>query len=424
MKKTMYRLICLVFVLQLMSSYSYATDGYFSTGYGTINKGLAGAGIAFYEGSLINGNPAGLVFLGNQYQIGIDFFNPNRQYTVSGSPAADAMFPLASGTIESDSKLFLMPSVGANWMLNEKSSISATIFGNGGMNTDYPTATFYDPTSETTGVNIGQMFANIVYSRKLGENHSVGVTGVVSYQYFEADGMATFAPFSSNAAALSGNGKDNGFGFGFKIGYLGQLTENFSIGLTYQSKVYMGEFDDYAGLFAEQGDFDIPSSWTAGISWKFVPSLTLMADVKQIRFGEVNSIGNPMMPNMYNALMGDASYLLGADNGAGFGWENIMVYKVGLNYAGLDTWEFRCGASFGKNPVSGSEVLFNILAPGVIQNQIALGFSKAFGQKGNKIHFAINYAMNNSVEGENPMASGQTIEIEMNQLELELGISF
>jgi len=420
MKKTMNRLLCLLLVSVFISFNSYATDGYFSTGYGTINKGFAGAGIAFYQGSLINGNPAATVYLGQQYQIGVDFFNPNRQYTVSGNPSGmEGTFGLMPGTFESDSKLFLLPSIGANWMLNNESSLSVAMFGNGGMNTDYPTATFYDPTSESTGVNLAQLFGNITYSHKLGEKHSIGLTGVISYQYFEAKGLASFAAFSSDATALSGNGKDNAFGYGFKVGYLGQLTDNFSIGLTYQSKVYMGKFKEYAGLFAEQGGFDIPSSWTAGISWEFVPDLTLVADAKAIYYSQVKSISNSMLPNLMQSP-------LGSEEGAGFGWEDVMVYKVGLNYSGIDTWEFRCGASFGKNPVPKTEVMFNILAPGVIENQIALGFSKAVGNKGNKIHFAVNYAMNSSVKGANPMdpPSGQTIEVEMNQLELELGFSF
>nr|WP_321356752.1 outer membrane protein transport protein [uncultured Draconibacterium sp.] len=400
-----------------ISSQTFATDGYFSVGYGTINKGLAGAGIAFYQGSLINGNPAGNVFLGTKYQLGVNFFNPNRKYTVSGNATEQDMFPLTNGTIESDSKLFLMPSAGANWMVSDNSSISAALFGNGGMNTDYPTATFYDMSSETTGVNLAQMYGNITYSQKLGEKHSIGVTGVLAYQYFEAKGLMSFGDFSSNAAALSGNGTDSGFGYGFKIGYLGQLTDNFSIGVTYQSKVWMSEFDDYAGLFAEQGDFDIPSSWTAGIAWEVAQDFTVMADVKQIMYNDVKSIGNPMLPNLMTSP-------LGTDEGAGFGWDNIMVYKLGLNYAGIDTWEFRAGLSIGDNPIPSSEVMFNILAPGVIENQIALGLSKEVGKSGNQLHVAFNYAMNSNVEGPNPMASQQTIDIEMNQFELELGFSF
>lgn len=426
MKHLKLRTLLVLLAGLFISSQALATDGYFSVGYGTINKGLAGAGIAFYQGSLINGNPAGNVFLGTQYQLGVNFFNPNRKYTVTGNPSGiEGTFGLMPGTIESDSKLFIVPSAGANWMVNDNSSISATLFGNGGMNTDYPTSTFYDPTSETTGVNLAQLFGNITYSQKLGEKHSIGVTGVLAYQYFEAKGLIAFGAFSSNPSALSGNGTDSGFGYGFKIGYLGQLADNFSIGVTYQSKVFMSEFDDYAGLFAEQGDFDIPSSWTAGFAWEVVEDFTVMADVKQIMYNDIKSIGNPMS-NLNDAMMGDASSMLGGDNGAGFGWENIMVYKLGLNYAGVDTWEFRAGLSIGDNPIQKSEVMFNILAPGVIQNQIALGLSKEVGKSGNQFHLALNYAMNSSVEGFNPMdaPSGQTIDIEMNQFELELGFSF
>uniref|UniRef100_UPI003217CAC6 OmpP1/FadL family transporter n=1 Tax=uncultured Draconibacterium sp. TaxID=1573823 RepID=UPI003217CAC6 len=420
MRNALFLLLAGLFI----SLQSVATDGYFSTGYGTINKGLAGAGIAFYQGSLINGNPAGAAFLGNQYQLGINIFNPNRQYTIAGSGSGmEGTFGLMPGTVESESKLFVIPSAGANWMLNEKSALSAALFGNGGMNTDYPKVngmnTFYDPSAESTGVNLAQLFGNITYSLKIAENHSIGVSGVLAYQYFEANGLASFGAFSSNASALSGNGKDSGFGYGFKIGYLGQLTDNFAIGGMYQSKVFMSEFDDYSGLFAEQGGFDIPSSWTAGFSWELIEDLTLMGDVKSIMYKDIVSIGNPMSKLMENKP-------LGSDDGPGFGWEDIMVYKIGVNYAGVDAWEFRGGVSFGDNPVQESEVLFNILAPGVIQNQVSLGLSKEVGRSGNQFHVAMNYAFNNSVKGNNPLdpPSGQTIEIEMNQFELELGFSF
>lgn len=428
--------IILIVASLFITVQSQATDGYFSTGYGTINKGLAGAGIAFYQGSLINGNPAGAAFLGNKYQLGVNFFNPNRQYTVAGNPSQmEGTFGLMPGTVESDSKFFVIPSLGANWMLSEKSAISASLFGNGGMNTDYATATFHDPSSETTGVNLMQMFGNLTYSLKLGEKHSVGVTAVLAWQSFEAKGLASFGGFSSKPEALSGNGADSGFGYGFKIGYLGHLTDNFAIGAMYQSKVSMGEFDDYAGLFAEQGGFDIPSSWTVGFSWEVANDLTVMGDVKSIMYSDVQSIANPMdimalppvFPDGNGGFIPNPNHIpLGADNGSGFGWEDMMVYKIGLNYAGVDTWEFRGGVSIGNNPVPESEVMFNILAPGVIENQVSLGLSKEVGKSGNQFHLAMNYAFNSSVAGPNQMEvpGQQTIEIEMNQFELELGFSF
>jgi len=411
--------------LCIAALFSQATDGYFGVGYGTINKGLAGAGVAYYQGSLINGNPAGIAFLGKQYEASLEFFNPNRKFTVTGTPSGTmGSFPLIPGTVESDSKLFLMPTLGANWVLGDQSSLSVTVFGNGGMNTDYPTDVFYDPTSETTGVNLAQLFGNVTYAFKIADVHSIGVTGVFAYQYFEAKGLASFADFSSDATNLANNGKANSTGVGFKVGYMGKILPNLSIGAMFQSRVYMSEFDEYSGLFAEQGDFDIPASWSAGISWDVTDAFTVMADVKQIFYGDIKSISNTMMPALYNVMMANPSYMMGMDQGPGFGWEDITVVKLGVSCSALENWTFRAGYSIGENPVPSSEVLFNVLAPGVITNQLGFGFSRKLGDKGKQLHMAVNYALNNDVTGVNPLDPVQNIKVEMNELEIEFGFSF
>ncbi|MGQ1786702.1 OmpP1/FadL family transporter [Saccharicrinis sp. GN24d3] len=420
-----------LFIGLMLTNKVSATDGYFGVGYGAQNKGLAGAGIAWYKNSLMNGNPAGHVFLGKQYQIGVGLFNPNRQYTITGTPSGmDGTFGLMPGTVESDSKLFLMPSMGANWMINEQSSFSATVFGNGGMNTDYPTNTFHDPNSSTTGVDLAQLFLGLTYSRKIADNHSIGITGVLAYQYFEANGLGAFSQMSSNANALTGNDHDGAFGYGVKIGYLGKITEKLSLGASYQTKTMMSEFDDYAGLFAEQGDFDIPSNWTIGLAYELNDDWAVMADYKMINYTDVASVSNPMDPAAF------AEAPLGSDNGAGFGWEDISVIKLGTEFSGIDNWIFRAGYSNTQQPVPSSEVMFNILAPGVVENHITLGCSKFLGESGKALHIALVYAPTSTVKGYNPMdfdatqamegnmVPNQTIELEMNQFELEIAFSF
>ncbi|PTN10608.1 OmpP1/FadL family transporter [Mangrovibacterium marinum] len=404
---------------------SQATDGYFGVGYGTINKGLAGAGVAYYQGSLINGNPAGIAFLGKRYEGSIEFFNPNRKFTVTGNPSgAQGSFPLTPGTVESDSKLFLMPTLGANWVLGDQSSLAVTIFGNGGMNTDYPTDVFYDPSSETTGVNLAQLFGNVTYAFKIADVHSVGISGVFAYQYFKAKGLSSFAGFSSDGTNLSNKGTASSTGVGFKVGYMGKILPNVSIGAMFQSRIYMSEFDEYAGLFAEQGDFDIPASWSAGIAWDVTDAFTVMADVKQIFYSDIRAIGNSMMPALYNAMMGESNYTMGMNAGPGFGWEDITIVKLGVSCSAVENWIFRAGYSIGENPVPKSEVLFNILAPGVVTNQLGLGFSRNLDDKGKQLHISVNYALNNDITGANPLDPAQNIKLEMNQLEVEFGFSF
>ena len=396
----------------ITSQTASATDGYFSLAYGTQNKGMAGAGIAWYKNSLINGNPASLVKLGGQYQFGVTVFNPNREYTMQGMP-----------TVESDSKVFFMPTFGANWMLNEKSSFSVSMYGNGGMNTDYAAqmapdgnkySTFGMPGDIETGVDLGQMFLNLSYAYQVNEKHSFGVTAIAAYQYFEAKGVSAFGAMSSDPTKLSDNGHDSSLGLGFKLGYLGQLTDKLSVGASYQTMVYMSEFDDYAGLFAEQGDFNIPSTWTVGLAYEANEKWLFAADFKRINYEDIASVSNKM----------NFTSQLGSDNGSGFGWENINVIKVGTEYAGIDTWTLRAGYSHCDQPIQDSELLFNVLAPGVIQDHITLGCSKVLSDKGNALHFAFVYALENSVNGPNAMNPAQDIEIKMNQFEFEVAYSF
>ena len=49
---------------------------------------------------------------------------------------------------------------------------------------------------------------------------------------------------------------------------MGQFTELFAVGVAYATKISMGNFDRYKGLFAQQGGFDIPSNFTVGIAFR------------------------------------------------------------------------------------------------------------------------------------------------------------
>lgn len=400
---------------------AFATNGYLIHGIGTRAKALAGAGVAFPQDALAAGtNPAGLAWVGKRYDAGLGFFNPNREYTITGNPSDPSVFPgtfgLTPGTVESGSEMFFVPNFGGNWELSSHSSFGLAVYGQGGMNTDYPTGTFYG--TAPTGVNLSQLFIVPTYSTKFGnENHSIGFSPIIAYQTFEAEGLQAFGAFSSAPTKLTNNGADASTGFGAKIGYLGQLTEQFSFGLAYQTKISMDEFSDYAGLFAEQGGFDIPSNYTVGIAYKTGNNGVFMLDMQEIMYTDVASVSNPFLPNLMMAP-------LGAAGAAGFGWEDMTVYKLGYQW-GSDGLTWRFGYSMTDQPIQPTEVLFNILAPGVVEDHITVGFTKDIGTN-RAFSFSLMHAPSVSVVGPNPLdpPSGQTIEIAMDQWGLEIGYSW
>lgn len=356
-------------------------------------------------------------FLDKRYDIGLGLFSPSRQYTIDGNPSQfPGTFGLSPGTVESDSDLFFVPNFGAKWRLGENAAFGLSIYGQGGMNTDYPTGTFFG--TSPTGVDLSQLFIVPSYSVVAADDHAFGFGLVVAYQTFEAQGLEAFGGFSRDPGALTNRGADDSTGFGFKVGYLGKLTERFNLSLAYQSEIDMDAFGRYAGLFAGRGDFDIPSNVTVGFAAEVAQNAWFVFDVQEIYYTDVEAVSAPLLPNIMQGP-------LGGNRGAGFGWEDMTVVKLGFQWGDPDAWTWRLGASTTDQPIPESEVLFNILAPGVMEEHFTAGFSKAVGE-GSAFNMSLMYAPPVSVLGANPLEVPglQTIELEMEQWDLEFGFSW
>jgi len=413
---------------------AFATNGYFGHGYSTAEKGLAGAGVALSHDAMASAtNPAGMVKVGNRLDVGAALFSPNREYSVSGAPAGPGTdFSLSEGTFESDHTLFLIPHIGWNMMIDDTSSFGLAAYGNGGMNADYsnvPTPMgFAGGTTGTFGAgnagqNLAQLFINASYAKQINDKHALGASLIFAYSEFKADGLGLLGGFglSNDSTKLTDNGDDTSMGFGVKLGWQGDVAKDLSVGVSYQSKIAMSEFDDYAGLYAEQGDFDIPASASVGIAYKTSPSSTLVVDLQQIYYSDVDSVGNSINNLLQCFGGGDptAATCLGGSNGAGFGWEDMTIIKVGYEWAMNDmTW--RAGISHGEQPIPSEEVLFNILAPATIETHLTFGFTMPMGSD-SEFTFAGMYAPSNDVSGVNPMnqTTVQNITLEMDQFEVQ-----
>jgi len=134
-------------------------------------------------------------------------------------------------------------------------------YGNGGMNTNYrPGVRLHAdrrrPDPDVPGAGLCPEAGS--GQARAGHQPDPGLPALRGH------GLAAFSPFSSEPANLTNNEHDGSLGFGARLGYQGQLTDWLTVGLSYQTPIAMSEFDSYAGLFAEQGDFDIPQNLTAG----------------------------------------------------------------------------------------------------------------------------------------------------------------
>lgn len=371
-----------------------ATNGYFSHGYGMKAKGMGGAAVASTDDAFAGANnPAAAAWAGDRLDLGVDVFMPKRSASSTAS----------SWSASSDSNQFLVPEFGWNKVINDKLAFNLTVYGNGGMNTDYPTNNGFG--TGRMGVDLTQLIVAPTLAYKFAADHSVGISPLLIQQQFKASGLQNFG--------VNDTGYDSSTGLGVRIGYLGKISSTVSVGASYSPKSDMTKFNKYKGLFAEQGDFDIPENYTIGASFKASPTIRVAFDYQKIVYSGVRAIANAS----------NTGGTLGAANGPGFGWSDVNVYKLGAewNYSGNLT--LRAGVNVGDNPVQARDATFNILAPGVITTHYTLGGTYAIA-KDKELTVAYMYAPENSVTGPTSalLGGGGNDTIKMSQQ--SLGIQF
>jgi len=423
-----------------------ATDGYFANGYGMKSNGMGGAAIAVamepFGGAV---NPGAMTFLDNQWQFGVAWFSPHRSASRTGSGQAGI-----DGSADSDSTNFFIPEFGVNWKLSPDVALGLTVYGNGGMNTNYPGGQIPAQSacgqfrggqgapynllcgSGSLGVDLTQLIIAPYASWQFIKNHSIGIAPLITYQRFKAEGLQTFdnPAFSSSPGNVTNNGYSDSWGIGARVGYMGQFTEQFSVGAAYATKINMGNFDKYKGLFAQGGGFDLPSNFTVGAAFRPTKEWLFALDLERIYYTDSASVSNPSAwigycpPPPMGA--GQRNYCLGAGSGAGFGWQDVNVWKLGVQYQLNEQWTLRGGYNHSDNPIQPQDVTFNILAPGVVKDQWSLGTTYRI-DKDSEVTGAFMYAQNNSVTGPSlligfgaPPTTSETIQMK----EYLLGIAY
>lgn len=406
----------------LAATNANATDGYFAHGYGVKSQGMGGVGIALPQDALAAAaNPAGMGLIGDRVDFGVTWFRPQREAelvnTAFGSKAFDGKYDA------NDTENFIIPEFGYNRQINPDVTLGVSVYGNGGMNTDYKKAI---PLFGNTAprMDLAQLFIAPTATWKINESNIIGVSLNLAYQRFELKGLQNFAavappPFqpSESPNNVTNKGYDSSYGAGVHIGWIGQVSDTVTLGATYQSKTYMTKFDKYKGLFAEGGDFDIPETYGAGVAVKATPALTIAADVQRINYSDVDSVGN----SINNFFTGNQ---LGSKNGPGFAWKDVTAVKLGASYAWNENLTLRAGYNHSSQPIRKSETFFNIIAPGIVQDHLTLGATYVLPNK-SELSFSYMHAFEEKVRGSGsiPGAYGGG-EANLKMYEDSLGVAY
>lgn len=385
---------------------AYATNGLAPTGLGQVHKAMGGAAVGNPQNSTtMMTNPAAASFVESGFDIGAEIFKPNR--TVKSK--------ITGTKYEGDGvSAFFIPET-AYVRNNGNLAFGISAYGNGGMNTEFPTspnfgpAAFNSPTpSIKTGIDLKQIFISPTISKKLNSNHSVGLSINLVAQQFQSKGIAGVSGNSSNPAKFSDQGKSNATGVGATIGWMGKMSDKVTMGASYRLKTKMGKFKKYAGLFPDQGRMDVPAALTIGISAKIFPRTTVAADIQKIYYSKTHAIGNKS----------NNGKQFGESNGPGFGWDDQTVIKLGVKHQKTPRLALMAGYNEGSSPVGPEDTFFGALTPAVTEEHLSLGFEYKLS-KSSALVGSYTHSFGNEVKGD----ATQPFDLHMDQDAAGIGYS-
>ncbi len=464
-KSTMLGLACL-----LWGSSVFATVGYFALGYGPKSHGLAGATVSAPQDAMIGAvNPAGIAMVGERFDLSLLAFAPRRDGSL------DPRVFGGSNKIKDKSakNLFFIPGMGFTKAISDKLWFGFTTYANGGLNTTYK-RNIYDqtaavlgalavggpaaaasvpsgtgtgaPHTKRLGVDLAQVILAPTLAFKIHPKHTIGISALIGIQYFKAFGLGNFQCFTPTGAnnnpaacspggfgpltpgfigsrSLTNKGRDWAYGAGFRVGWIGEVLPNVTLGGAYTSKIYMSKFDDYKELFAEGGRLDIPAHFQVGISVRPIEPIQISFDFQRILYGDVNAISNPgPVASPFGPSIPSGSGLLGSGNGLGFGWQDINIYRFGLSYQHNEKFSVRAGYSFNDSPIPNDQLLFNILATATITQHATFGLSYS-PDDSSEWNLTYVHAFHEGLDQE-VSAFGVPASIGMHQNSLEIGYSW
>lgn len=414
-----------------------ATDGHFLHGVGAINSAFGGAGVAA-NASLLGAffvNPAGLAsFGGTNLEMGFELMKPER--SVSSS------YGTFSGTTTSVSSFTPIPAFGWSTALTDDMVFGVAGLGIGGFGVDYAA----DPTNPMMMPRpngFGQVYSNFQLMKiapalawKASPKLRVGVALNIDWASLAVDPMPTAAPavdpgpdgvpFTADDRAYYSSGAHAGtaFGFGAQIGMQYQVNEQFSYGAAYTSPQVFGDFS-YNAVYENPNlpsyntprtfkfRMDAPAIYAAGVAYAPTSALRTALDVKY--FGYKSTKG--FDASGYNA---DGSV-------KGFGWNDIVVVALGVEYDAAPEWTLRGGYNYSGNPIPDAMSMYNIPAPAIVQHHLTGGVGYKL-RPGVEINVGAYKAFEHSISGPmqrpNGAVPGTTVKNTMSEISFLVGFSF
>lgn len=328
-----------------LSGSAFATNGDNLIGLGAQSRALGGTGTAaFYGAENTLTNPALLAKMkGAEFSIAGTAFMPDVK------ASSDIAAPGTMASKSSDADLFGIPEVSLANRINDQWSVGLGMYGTSGMGVDYRgNGGLFNAYSN---LQMMKFVPSVAYN---GGNFGLGFALAVQYGALDLN--------YTNAGGTVGNGNSSDFGAGFNLGAYYDVTNNITLGFSYQSEINM-KYDGQ--LTTAANGFGIGP---AGMGTITSDKLT---QPEEIKLGVAYTTGPWMMTADYKRINWSK-----AEGYKTFNWEDQDILGLGVKYSG-NGWWFGAGYNYGKDPI---KVLPNVAgnAAATYSNQAVNMFNNMF----------------------------------------------
>lgn len=360
-----------------ISAPALATNGDQLLGATAMQWAMGGAVVAAPQdtGTLFT-NPAGLTTLGMEtvrFDLSPGFLNPPRE---------------ANGR-ESDSNLFFLPAGAMAAKVSDRLYVGLGLAAQSGMGVDFPDALPL-PGNQAFVTTRGVFKIAPSAAFRVNDQLSLGASLNIDYQSLALSNPALSFP------------QNQQFGFGATLGATYRVSDRVQLGASWISKqdISEHEFNTSSGKFSM--DLDVPQQVAVGLALRPMPGLLVEADVKWINFSETTDVVPITRPTGYVGPVPAA---------INFGWDDQVVYSLGVRKEMGPGMALMAGLNYGKSPIEENDVDNNLGSVAIPEWHLSVGLTRKLGK-----NFAGSLSYTHAFENEVRSNSGSnnTIKIEQN----------
>lgn len=243
------------------------------------------------------------------------------------------------------------------------------------------------PAQRFTGVGVGleRTLVSPTLTRSLSDGVDLTVGAVFVQQYFASWGLgAGLRTYNDAVAQAPASFLGTSYGSGVRFGLEQALGDGVEFRTGFQSRIDMSELQNYRGLYARPGDFDLPAVASGDLSWQAGPAHRLSAGVSRVMYSEVAPFTSAALPIRFLSLLGNAS-------APAFAWRDLTVYRVGWEWSPTQASTIGFHYTTRQQPEPTSRALRDALAGEFTDDNFGAALTQRLGAFGS-LRFAASYA--------------------------------